>query len=70
MNDIQHGRGAMASLRTPACLCGAVGARNEAHDAYYCPVDGVWLEAACGDPDCEFCVGRPDKFAVDQQRKQ
>ena len=33
--------------------------RNAKHDAYWCVDCNAWLEKACGDPDCEYCVGRP-----------
>lgn len=31
------------------------------HDAYYYKEQDVWIEPACSDPSCEFCVGRPVK---------
>jgi hypothetical protein len=45
------------------CLeCGTKLIRNEKHDAYYCPECDAWREsAACDDPGCAFCVGRPEK---------
>jgi hypothetical protein len=34
---------------------------NKKHDAHYCPDCNIWLESQCIDPECEYCVGRPDK---------
>lgn len=39
--------------------CESLATRNETYDAYLCPVCEVWLESACTDPTCEFCVKRP-----------
>jgi hypothetical protein len=34
---------------------------SEKYDARYDPEKNEWLESACGDPDCEYCVNRPEK---------
>lgn len=48
--------------RRRACnRCGTKIERHEEHDAYFCPVCRRWLEAKCGDPQCELCKGRPAK---------
>ncbi len=31
------------------------------HDAYYNPLKDEWLETACDDPTCPYCVGRPQR---------
>jgi len=56
-----HGRDDVQSQgkRTPLCLCGAKGVRNEEFDAYFCPTSRVWLEDDCGNPACVFCFRRP-----------
>ena len=55
---------------TPHCACGAIGIRNERHDAYYCAACDVWLEKRCSAADtiepltgemCHYCHSRPDK---------
>lgn len=38
---------------------------SERWDAYYCKKCDKWIEAACRDPDCEFCKGRPEKPSQD-----
>jgi hypothetical protein len=44
----------------PTCpRCGLPAKRSGERDAYFCPVCNQWLEGKCGDPDCEFCAGRP-----------
>lgn len=30
------------------------------HDGYFCPVCDIWLESQCNDPECDYCVGRPE----------
>jgi len=35
---------------------------SEEYDAYYDPLTGVWLEDKCKYENCEYCVGRPEKF--------
>jgi hypothetical protein len=30
-------------------------------DAYFCARCNVWLEAACDDPSCPYCPGRPTR---------
>ena len=32
--------------------CGAVLTYSEERDAYYCSACDVWIESACGDPQC------------------
>lgn len=41
--------------------CGTKLKRNEKYDAYYCKKCNEWAEGQCSDPDCFYCVGRPDK---------
>jgi hypothetical protein len=33
---------------------------SEKYDAYYDPNTGEWLDDVCDDPECEYCVGRPE----------
>lgn len=52
-------------------------ARDEKHDAYYCPKCGKWLEDVCGDGLCKYCRNRPPAHSIgalsgiggDDQRK-
>lgn len=60
--DHQRDTSTSFGKRVPLCVCGATGVRDEKHDAYYCPTSHVWLELPCGDPDCEFCPDRPEKY--------
>lgn len=41
--------------------CGSGKIRSEEYDAYYCPNCNKWLEGACSDPECSFCVERPER---------
>lgn len=34
---------------------------SKKHDAWFCPHCDMWIEKACADETCEYCVGRPDK---------
>jgi hypothetical protein len=42
-------------------VCGNQNHRNEKHDAYFCDPCDEWKEKGCSDPDCEFCVDRPER---------
>jgi hypothetical protein len=45
-------------------LCEKCGAGRVYHmdfDAYFCPGCNLWLEAACDDPSCSYCPGRPTR---------
>jgi len=45
---------------TPLChRCHGRSERSEKYDAYFCGRCGLWLEGACGDPDCRYCPDRP-----------
>lgn len=59
MSETKHGRNEVINY-TPYCLCGKKGQRNDAHDAYACPISFVWLESACSDPKCYDCRNRPE----------
>lgn len=37
------------------------------YDSYYCERCDAWVEARCGDPDCEFCRGRPDRPSLEEK---
>jgi hypothetical protein len=41
--------------------CNAYCLYNERHDAYFCSGCDEWIEKACDDPKCFYCVGRPLK---------
>lgn len=45
---------------------------SEQYDAYYCETCNTWLESACDDPTCEYCVKRPltPKEENDKETKQ
>lgn len=34
---------------------------DDRYDAFYDTDTGDWIEKICGDPRCEYCVGRPAK---------
>lgn len=36
-------------------------AYSEEYDTYYNEETNEWVEDKCDDPNCEFCVNRPDK---------
>ena len=42
----------------------------DTHDAYYNAVLDEWLESACGDPTCEYCVGRPERPSLVVRKQQ
>lgn len=53
---VKHG------MRNPSCtVCTREGVRHEHYDAYYCAACNVWIEGKCDEPNCEYCVGRPDR---------
>lgn len=35
--------------------------RSEQFDAYFNAQTREWLERACGDPECDYCPGRPER---------
>jgi hypothetical protein len=41
--------------------CGTDEQYSERYDAYFCPTCDIWLNDACDNPDCGFCVSRPEK---------
>jgi hypothetical protein len=45
-------------VRTTCERCVADLLYCDVHDAYFCPICDRWIESACGDPDCTYCVGR------------
>jgi hypothetical protein len=34
---------------------------SEEYDAYYDKETNVWLDDKCDDPNCEFCMSRPER---------
>lgn len=34
---------------------------SEQYDAYYDEGTNEWLEEVCGDPNCEYCMNRPER---------
>ena len=34
------------------------------YDAMYCPNCNVWTEEKCDEPNCEYCIDRPEKPEV------
>jgi hypothetical protein len=34
---------------------------SKQYDAYYNPTTNEWTESKCDDPNCEYCMNRPDK---------
>lgn len=41
---------------------------NERYDAYYDDETNEWLESKCDDPECEYCVGRPERPPFDKNQ--
>lgn len=41
--------------------CGTRKKYSERYDAYYCSTCDEYLEVACSDPQCGYCVDRPSK---------
>lgn len=39
-------------------------------DAYYCETCDAWTEGVCGDPDCDFCRGRPERPSLEEKPNQ
>jgi len=33
----------------------------DAHDSELCPSCDRWLSTVCGDPECPYCPGRPQR---------
>ena len=40
---------------------------SEKYDAHYNPRKNEWLDDTCDDPNCDFCVGRPEKPLNDRE---
>ncbi|MFS0574409.1 hypothetical protein AB1K83_02110 [Sporosarcina sp. 179-K 3D1 HS] len=34
---------------------------NDEHDSVFCPTCDEWREPSCADPNCEYCLARPNK---------
>ena len=34
---------------------------SEKYDAYYDAETNQWIDSKCSDPNCEFCVNRPER---------
>jgi hypothetical protein len=34
---------------------------SEEYDSYFLRESNEWVEAKCSDPNCEFCVNRPER---------
>lgn len=34
---------------------------SEQFDSAFCPTCDAWREEPCGDPECEYCLERPEK---------
>lgn len=47
-------------LRNEKCkFCSDHPVYYEKYDAKFCAQENKWLEAACSDPDCDYCKNRP-----------
>jgi hypothetical protein len=40
---------------------------SEEYDAHYNPRKNEWLDDTCDDPECSFCVGRPERPLDDRE---
>jgi hypothetical protein len=65
----EHGRAEVSPAWRPWCMCGAYGVRDEKFDAYYCPINGTWLEQVCKEPKCQYCSARPAKHDLHEDKK-
>lgn len=32
---------------------------SSVYDAFYDPIEDIWIDTQCSDPTCTYCVGRP-----------
>jgi hypothetical protein len=42
-------------------FCGNEESFSKEYNTYYCDKCNVWLESECDDPDCDFCLTRPQR---------
>ena len=42
-------------------LAGSNNKYSEEYDTYFDPTQNMWLEDKCTDPNCEYCVKRPER---------
>ena len=47
-------------VKSVCSFCGGDCERSERFDAYLCAKCNKWIERACADKACEFCVERPE----------
>ncbi len=65
--DLAHGTVTIDGVCVPGHIdrertcsaCGSARIYHDDFDAYFCPACNTWLEGACSDPACEYCVRRP-----------
>lgn len=50
-----------ADITEKCPFCSSPSLYSYDYDAYYCEKCNVWLEAECGDENCEFCRERPER---------
>jgi hypothetical protein len=43
------------------CDCGAPLVYFERYDAQFCPECNEWRQSRCGDRNCYYCPGRPER---------
>ena len=48
-------------MHQPKCSCGGTINYSRKYNTHYCEKCNSWLEETCEDPDCEFCVNRPER---------
>ena len=49
-------------VHCPLCeKCSAQTRYSDRYDSHYCAKCNEWTSQNCGDPECCFCEGRPDK---------
>ena len=57
--------GRMSSTEKPKVLPGEY---SERYDARYNVETDEWIESQCSDPDCEYCLGRPERPSMAEDK--
>lgn len=43
------------------CSCSKQANYSHRFESHYCGICNIWLEKRCDDPDCKYCVDRPER---------